>query len=217
MNNHASQWQSIQKALQGEGEGAELKNRGIIVENFVIEHIALDPKYIDEIKGKQIATQKSLRAVEEQKAAEAQALVAKSLAQADFNTKVVEAERQKKETIIRAEGEKEKAITQATAEQQKLILEAEGTKTSQIAIAEGVIAMGKATAEAQKLKLSAYAVPGAEAFTRIEISKNMATAFSGIKGYLPNDMKINVLAENFAKALDMGTGNPIIQLDAPKK
>ena len=53
-----------QKTATDNGEPT-LAERGVIVGNFVIEHIELDPKYIEEIKGKQIATQQTLRAAEE--------------------------------------------------------------------------------------------------------------------------------------------------------
>ncbi|MGV0949124.1 MAG: SPFH domain-containing protein [Azonexus sp.] len=205
----------IQSALTGAGEGAELKERGVIVENFVIEHIELDPKYIDEIKGKQLATQQTLRAAEEQKAAEAKALVAKAEAQADFNKRSVEAERDAKVMVTAAQAENEKAILTAKAEQQKLTLEAEGKKAAMIATAEGTLAMGKAEATSKELLLKAWAVPGAEAFVKVEISKNLGTAFSGIKGYLPSDMKVNLITDNFVKAVDTITGSPVVAIPQP--
>lgn len=208
---------SIQTSLTGSGEGAELKERGVIVENFVIEHIELDPKYIEEIKGKQIATQQTLRAAEEQKAAEAKALVAKAEAQADFNKRTVEAERDAKVMVTAAQAENEKAILTAKAEQQKLTLEAEGKKAAMIATAEGTLAMGKAEATAKELMLKAWAVPGAESFVKVEVSKNIGTAFSGIKGYLPEKMTINTFTDNFLKGLDVSTGNAVVTAPAAAK
>ncbi len=203
---------SIQRSLSGNDlvETKELKERGILIENFVIEHIALDTNYIAEIKGKQIATQKQLRSIEEQKAAEAQALVAKALAQADFNKQVVEAERDAKVRVTAATAANESAVIAAKAEQQKLILEAEGQKEAMIAKAEGTLAMGKAEAQAKELLLKAWAVPGAESFVKVEVSKNIGVAFSGIKGYLPEKMTINTFTDNFLKGLDSSTGNPIV-------
>ncbi|MFZ9681766.1 MAG: SPFH domain-containing protein, partial [Cephaloticoccus sp.] len=52
---------------------AELRKRGVIVENFVIEHIGLDPAYVEQIKARQVAVQERLRAIEETRAAEARA------------------------------------------------------------------------------------------------------------------------------------------------
>lgn len=219
---------NIQTALTGSGEGRELSERGVIVENFVIEHIELDPAYIAEIKQKQIATQKTLRSVEEQKAADAQALVAKSLAQADYNKQVVEAERDAKvkvtaaqaaneSEIIAAKAQQQKTVLAAQGEQQKQILEAEGKQKAMIAIAEGTLAQGKAEANARELMLKAYAVPGAESWVRVEVAKSVSSAFQNVKGYLPSDMKINFLTDNFNKSVDALTGNPIINVPTTVK
>jgi regulator of protease activity HflC (stomatin/prohibitin superfamily) len=200
---------AIQADLSGKGEGKEFAERGIIVENFVIEHIELDPKYIEEIKGKQIATQKALRAAEEEKAAEAEALVAKATAQSDYNKQVVEAERDAKVKVTAAQAAMEQQVLAAKGEQQKLMIEAEGTQKSMESIAIGTLAKGRAEAEAKELMLKAWAVPGADAFVKVEVSKNLGLAFSGIKGYLPEKMTINTFTDNFMKGLDASTGNVI--------
>jgi hypothetical protein len=187
----------------------------------VIEHIELDPKYIEEIKGKQIATQQTLRAAEEQKAAEAKALVAKSAAMSEYNTKMVAQMLLSTNMVIQAQAENEKAIIAAKAEQQKLqitaegekqklTLEAEGKQKAMEATAIGTLAMGKAEATAKELMLKAYAVQGADAWVKVEVSKNLGTAFQGIKGYLPEKMTINTFTDNFLKGLDVSTGNAIV-------
>lgn len=168
----------------------ELRMSGAAVENFVIEKIELDPKYVDEIKARQVAMQHQLRAVEETKAAEADALKAKADAQSDYNKRVVEADRDKQVAILNA---------QQLAESQ--VISAKGKQTSAEAEAAAILALGTADAQAQKLKLSAYAAPGAQAFVQIEVSKNMAVAFQGIRGYLPSDMKINLLTDSFLKSV----------------
>lgn len=214
---------AIQDDLQGRGQdptSAELPQRGIIVENFVIEHIALDPKYIEEIKGKQVAVQRQLRAVEEQKAATAEAEVAKAKAQADANTQIVAADRDKQVTVLKAEADNEKAILAAKAEQQKRVLEAEGKRDADIAESKGIIARGEAEAQANKLKLESYAVPGADVFARIEIAKQVAPAFSGVKGWLPGDMKVNLLTTSFMDSVEqmmtgVKTGPAAAQAAAP--
>jgi len=218
---------NIQKSLTGQGEGKELSERGVTVENFVIEHIELDPLYIVEIKGKQIATQKTLRSKEEQIAAEAAALVAKSMAQAEYNTKLVGAQILATNMIIAAQAENEKMViaAQADAKKQMLaaeassktqILEAEGKKGAMIATAEGTLAMGKAEATAKELLLKAYAVPGSDNWVKVEVAKNLGTAFGGIKGYLPEKMTINTFTDNFMKGLDASTGNVVAGPPAAK-
>lgn len=194
---------SLQQAIQQDLIAhPELREAGIIVENFVIEHNELDPNYIAEIKGKQIATQRQLRAIEEQKAAEADALVAKAKAQADANTQIVGAERAKAVTILNAQASNEQAIIAARAEQQKRVLEAEGKRDADIAEAKGILAKGEAQAAANKLLMQSYATAGSEMYTRIEIAKQIGPAFSGIKGFLPADMKINLLTGNFVDSVE---------------
>lgn len=211
----------IQNSLAGAGEGKELAERGVIVENFVIEHIELDPKYIEEIKGKQIATQRTLRAAEEQKAATAEAEVARAKAQADLNTQVVGAERDAKIKVLTAQADNEKVIIAAKAQQQqlqieaegqkqKMTLEAEGKKAAMMAEAEGTLALGKAKAEAQRQLLAAYSVPGSDAWVKTQVAESAAKAFGGIKGYLPADMKVNLLTGNFQTAVDTLTGSPVV-------
>lgn len=208
---------NIQKSLVGAGEGKELSERGVTVENFVIEHIELDPKYIEEIKGKQIATQKTLRAAEEQKAAEAEALVAKAKAQAEYNTKlvgqmllatntVIEAQAANEKAIIAAKAEQQKLTLTAEGEKQKMALEGEGKKLAQIAQAEGILAMGKAEATATELKLKAWAGAGPDAYRQVEVAKAMASGFQNIQGYLPEKITINTLSGNFLDALTTFTG-----------
>lgn len=179
------------------GDAAKFAEYGIEVDNFVIEHIELDPSYIAEIKGKQVAQQKTLRSAEEQKAADAQALVAKALAQADLNKQVVEAERDKQITVLKAQAANEQVTLAAEAEQKKRVMEAEGKRDADIAEAKGILAIGEAKANANKLMLQSYSVPGSELFARVEVAKQVAVGFQNVKGYLPNVNSINMLGGNF--------------------
>lgn len=196
----------------------ELRQRGVIVENFVIEGIRLDPKYIGEITERQVATQRKLKADEQTKAAQAEALRAEAEAQADLKRRVVEAERDKqvgilnaekeaRQKILSAEAAKQQVILAAEGNQQKLVLEATGTKDAKLLEAQGILAVGQAEAEAQKLKLSAYAVAGSDAFVKIEIAKSFANAHQNIKGYLPMDMNVFTLGNNFLNAIEKVVGN----------
>lgn len=197
----------IQKDLL---DNKQLKEDGVIIESFIIVFNHLAPDYLSEINGRQIAALKQTRAVEEQKAAEAQALVAKSLAQADLNKQVVEAERDKQMMVLKAEAENEKVVLTAKAEQQKLTLEAEGKKMAMLAEAEGTVALGKAKADANRALLESFSVQGTDSFTKIEVAKQVAVAFGNIKGFLPESMSINLLTDNFNKAIDAVTGNVVI-------
>jgi regulator of protease activity HflC (stomatin/prohibitin superfamily) len=199
----------------------QLKDDGIIIESYIIVYNHLKPEYLETINTRQLATLRQSAAVEKQKAAEAEALVAKAEAQANLNRMVVEAERDKQvkvlaaqaeneRTVIQAKAENERAILAAQAEQQKLILEAEGQKQAMLATAQGKLALGKAEAESKELLLKAYSVQGADAWVKTEISKNMADAYKNIKGYLPEKMNVTVLSDSFEKAVDLVTGNTLV-------
>jgi hypothetical protein len=69
--------------------------------------------------------------------------------------------------------------------------------------------MGKAEATAKELMLKAYSVPGSENWVRVEVAKSLAEGIQNIKGYLPADMKVNLLTDNYLKGVDTLTGNPI--------
>ncbi len=183
-------------------EGSELRQRGVIVENFVIEGIGLDPQYIGEIKSRQVATQKELRAKAEELAAIAQSKQVKAEAQADFERTVVQAERDKQVGILKAEKEAQQQILGAEAAKKQVVLAAEGEKDASVLRAQAVIAMGEADASAKKAQLAAYAVSGADAFVKIEVSKNLSEAFKNIQGYLPSDMHINLLSDSFMKSVE---------------
>ena len=222
--------QAIQNSLTGsEGEGAELKKRGITVENFVIEHIKLDEKYIEEIKGKQIATQKTLRAAEERKAADAEAEVARAKAMAEYNTKLVAqmllatnmvlqagADNQKviiaakaaaEQVTIAAKAAAEQVIVSAEAQKKQAEMMGEGKKLGMTAEAEGILAMGKAEATAKQLMLDSYKAAGADAYVKVEIAKALSDGTKGIQGYLPNNFNPTVISGNFMDAI-MAILNP---------
>lgn len=179
----------------------ELRQQGIIIENFVIEKIVLDAAYIGEIEQRQVAQQRTLRAQEEEKAANAEALKAQAEARADYNKQVVEAEREREKVVLASEGAAQQQVNAAKAEAEKVVLAARAEQEAAVLRAQAILAIGQAEAEAQKLRLSAYAVDGADAFVQIEIAKSMATAFENIQGYLPESMHINLLSDSFVKAV----------------
>lgn len=207
--------QSIQAHLVD--ESAEIFQRGIVVENFVIEDIKLDPNYVKEIEAKQIAVQATLRAQEEKKANDAKAEAAKAAAMIDLNTQVVAAERDKQTgilsaekakqvTILAAEGQRSQVELAAAAEKAKRVLEAEGEKEAGYLKGEAILAVGKAEAEAKRLQLSAYAAEGSEQLVRIEVARALASGMSNIHGYLPQDLQVHYLTGNFQAALDRLVG-----------
>ena len=196
---------------------SDLRKRGVIVENFVIEHIGLDPAYVEQIKARQVAVQERLRAIEETKAAEAKADRAKAEAQAAYEKAVVDAKRDKEVGILNAQKLAEQQVLDAQAAAKRVEFAAEADKNRNVLAAQGeqeaallraqaIEALGKAEAEATRLKLSAYSAVGSEAFVRIEVAKSMSEAFQNIKGYLPQDMTVNLLSDSFLKAVEAVVG-----------
>jgi regulator of protease activity HflC (stomatin/prohibitin superfamily) len=196
---------------------ADLRKRGVIVENFVIEHIGLDPAYVEQIKARQVAVQERLRAIEETRAAEARADRAKAEAQASYEKAVVDARRDKEVGVLNAQKLAEQQVLDATAAAKRVELAAEADKNRNVLAATGeqqaallraqaIEALGKAEAEATRLKLSAYSAEGSEAFVRIEVAKSMSDAFKNIDGYLPQDMTINLLGDSFLNAVKSVVG-----------
>lgn len=193
-------------SLQKEIEDALTKHpeyleKGIIVENCNIKHIGLDGNYLTEIQQKQVAIQRELRFVQEEKAALAEAKKAKAEAQADYEKTIVEAQRDKEKAILLAQQQAESAVLAAEAEKKKVVLSAEAEKESGELRAQAILAMGKAKADSLKLELASYSEPGSDLYARIKVAENLQGAFSNIKGYLPADMKINVLTESFNKSM----------------
>lgn len=207
---------------------ADLRKRGVIVENFVIEHIGLDPAYVEQIKARQVAVQERLRAIEETRAAEARADRAKAEAQASYEKAVVDARRDKEVGVLGAQKLAEQQVLDATAAAKRVELAAEADKNRNVLAATGeqqaallraqaIEALGKAEAEATRLKLSAYSAEGSEAFVRIEVAKSMSDAFKNIDGYLPQDMTINLLGDSFLNAVQAVVGGKAAPAAAPKK
>lgn len=199
---------SLQKDIEAELSDpvGEIRKQGVIVDNFVIEKIVLDPNYTAEIKARQIAQQKKLRADEETKAADADALKAKSVAQADLNKAVVEAERDKQVAILRASQEAQAQVLAAEAAAKKVVLAAQAEKDAAENRAAAILAEGRAQAEAQKLKFTAYSAVGADVFAQIEISKSMGTAFQNFNGFFPPNMTMTTVSKDFLDAVKSFSG-----------
>lgn len=203
----------------------ELFPRGVIIDNFVFGRIDLNPEYVENIEKRQIAMIAQSRAVEEQKVAEARALVTKAEAQSDLNKQVVAAERDKQVAILQQQALSEKSTIEANAKALNLVVEqkslsekqvlaaeaaakatiatAEASKLAEVNRAIGIEAVGKAEATANKLKLESFQGTGGENYTKIEVAKQVAVAYQNQKGYLPANMSINLLTENFDKSVSL--------------
>lgn len=196
----------LQKRIEDDLINGELGQKGIIVDSFTFTHIGLDPSYVEEIQLRQIAQQKKLRFDEEEKAAQAEALVAKAKARKAYEEQVVDAERDKAVSVLKAEALNEQEILKAEANKQKTILEAEAKKESSELEAAAILAVGKANAESEKLKFSAYSAEGADLYVKMQVAESIGKGISNVKGYLPESMTIFSIGEDFSKAVEKIVG-----------
>jgi len=203
--------QAIADRLQD--PNGELRTQGIIVDTFVIEKIELDAAYIGEINKRQVAQQRELRARQEELAALAEAQKVKAEAQSDYEKQIVEANREKQKVVLASEAAAaqqineakaaaERQVLAAKADAEKVVLAANAEKAAGEARASAIKAIGDAEAGATRAKLSAYAEKGADAYTRVEIAKQVAIAFGNVKGYLPEGMSVNLLSGQFQQAVE---------------
>lgn len=216
----------ILKALRADAELGKF----VAIDGFVIEHIGLNKEYTDQIVARQVAVQEKLKADEQTKASLAKAEKAKADAQADYEKTLVEARRDKEKEILAQQAISEKAIIAANAnakntvttqqaEAEKIVIAAKAEAARNVAISEaqkqadinrsvGIEAIGKANADANKSLLASYAVPGSDLFTRIQVAKSLSESFAGVKGYLPQNVTYNTVAENFNKGVSLLVGEP---------
>jgi regulator of protease activity HflC (stomatin/prohibitin superfamily) len=210
---------NLQKSILSDLQNNDKLTQYLQIDDFVIEGIGLDPKYTAEIVARQVAVQAKLRADEETKVANANAEKAKAEAQADFEKQIVaakrdyekgvlEAKRAAEQAVLAAEADAKKVAFQAEAEKNRNVLIAEGEKEAAVNRAQAILALGSAEAESKKMQLSAFAVPGADAFVKIEVAKSMSEAFKNVSGYLPESMSISLLSEQYTKGVNMLVNPP---------
>lgn len=183
----------IEKAISDEDS---LKEVGIVVETFVIDDIELDKSYVDEIRGRQLAFQKRLRAMEETKAAEEDAKKAQAEGQAEKFRRIVKAEAEKEEKIraaearaaevrLKAEADAKQVELASAADKIKVVNAAEADRFRKEQDAAGVLALGMAQAkvEEEKKKSKYDGVAGArQAAVEIEQAKTERFKNVAIKG-----------------------------------
>ena len=206
----------------------KLAQNGIVVDRFVIEKPELNPEYEKLIEQRQLAIATESQAKEQQKANLALAAAQQAQSQIALNKAVVEADAAKQvsikqqeataqQSIIQTNANAANTVTQQEAEAKKVVIAAKAEAERNIAISEaqkqaeinrsvGIEAVGKATAEANKLLLASYSVPGSDLYTRIQVASSLATSFSGVKGYLPSNVTYNTVAENFDKGVSLLVG-----------
>lgn len=208
----------------------KLAQSGVIVDRFVIEKPKLNPEYEKVIEARQLAIATESQAREQQKANLAIAEAAKAAALKMQYEEVVKAETAKQRGILEQEATSQKAIIEAaanakntivtqTAESEKIVIAAKAEASRNIAISEaqkqaelnravGINAVGEATANATKLLLSSYSVPGSDLYTRIEVAKSFAGGLQSVRFY-PSNATFNTVAGDFDKGLSLLVGQGV--------
>lgn len=141
-----------------------LQARGILIEDAIVYRNDLDPQYVEEIRQKVIAVQRTLRKKEETKAAEEEAKRVFAEAQAEVERRTQEAEAKKIETVKAAE---------AQAEKERLA--GLGIRQRQEEEAKGVLAMGLAEARVDEAKRDAK-YEGTAGYRRASVELETARA-----------------------------------------
>ncbi len=174
----------------------ELSKVGIVVTTFVIDDIMLDPKYVAEITGRQIATQQKLRAIEETAAAEETAKKVQAEAQAEKNKRIVAAEASAKEQTLAAEAEKQKTVLAAQAEGSRVKELAEASRFQKEQDAKGLLAQGMAEAQvALEKKKSKYEGESGrlQAQVEIEIARTERLKNFKVTGVIPEGTAMTLI------------------------
>ena len=180
-----------------------LKERGIEVENTIIYNVHLDARYEKEIADKQLAIQENLTKIEQTKAQEQEAKRIFAESQANVEKERQIAEGQKIKVVKEAEAQNESAILAAKAEKAKKILDAEGERDANLAKASGILAIGKAQAEANTLlREASYAGDSGAWKAKVEIATKQAEKFATITN------KISIMPEKAWMSLSGDTVNP---------
>lgn len=187
-----------------------LSEVGIVVDTLVLDQIDLDPAYEAEIQGRQLATQQKLRADEEAKAAQANALKAQAVAEAKKLERIVAAEADKQEKIKGAEAANESRILAAKAEAQEIKQKAGAERYRKEQDAKGLLAQGLAEAKVDKArKMSRYEGVAGLRQAQVEIAKLQVDKFR-------NFNPAGVITEKTFLTVNGESKSPTLTIDATK-
>jgi hypothetical protein len=220
----------LQKEIEAElrDPSGPLHQGGVVVDSFVIDYTHIpDKAYVDNIEARQRAIIAESRFVAEQKTNQAEADAAKIAALKKQYQDLVQAETAAKQKVIEQQADSDKstikvkadainAVTTQEAESKKVVLQAKADAEKAIALADadkqkelfravGIEAVGKAEAEANKLKLSSYSAPGSENFVKVEVAKQFALGLNNVR-FFPSNATFNTVAADFDKGLSLLVG-----------
>lgn len=187
---------SIEKAITNH---PKLSDVGIIVETFVFDQIKLDGDFVNEITGRQLATQKKLREREEALAAVETAKKVKAQAQAEKEKKIVAAEAKKRERVLAAQAGEEEVKARARADR---------FKKEQNAIALKKEGLAQAAVDKAR-KMSRYAGVAGQRQASVEIAKFNVEKF---KNFNPQ----GVVTEKTFLSINSESKSPVVTIEANK-
>lgn len=200
--------QAIEKKIKND---PTLVDAGIKVSTLVIDQIDLDPAYEAEIQGRQLATQKTLRANEEAKAEQALALKKQATANAAKLERIVAAEADKQEKIKAAEASNESRILAAKAEAQEIKQKATAERYRKEQDAKGLLAQGLANAKVDKeRKMSRYAGVAGLRQSQVEIMQAKVLMFQNFK----SDIITEKTFLNITRGLTSDSKTPVVTIEA---
>jgi len=188
----------------------DLNKVGIVVETFLFDQIKLDSAFVAEITGRQLATQKKLREIEEALAAVETAKKAKALAQADKAKRIVAAEASKAERIQAAEASKQEKVLAAQANATKIRENASANRFKKEQDAKGLYAQGIAQAKVDKArKTSRYDGVSGRRQAMVEIARYNVDKFKNFnpKAIITEKTFLSVSAETKAPVLTIEASN----------
>lgn len=200
--------ESIEAAIAAHPELAAV---GINVVTFVFDEIKLDEKFVAEITGRQLATQKKLREKEEALAAVETAAKIKAIAQADKEKRIVQAEALKAEGVKAAETLSESRILAAKANAEEIKQKATAERYRKEQDAKGLLAQGLAQSEVDKArKLSRYDGESGKRQALVEIAQYNVEKFKNFnpKGVITEKTFLSVYGD------EKSNNSPIVTIEA---
>jgi hypothetical protein len=206
---HGATRETFQNDLHKELKAKTMESQ-VQMNQALVRHFEVPTQLRQPITDKVIALKMQEKFEQEQKTQQANADLAREKEKVNFESAKVVAETRKVKAIIQAEEEREveeinvaKKEFIAQGEAKKIQIEADANLYQQAKEAEGILAVGKAKAEAKKLELAAYDGDGGLRFAEVEKAKALGSGIEKIY-YIPSDMSINAIAKDFENAITVG-------------
>ena len=206
---HGETRETFQNDIHKELKLKSLESR-IQMNQALVRHFEVPALLRKPITDKVIALKMQEKFEQEQKTQKANADLAREKEKVNFESAKVVAETKKIKAIISAEEEREveeinvtKKEFIAQGEAKKIQIGADAALYEKEKEATGILAVGKARAEAKKLALAAYEGEGGHRFAEVEKAKALGSGIQKVY-YIPSDMSINAIAEDFDHAITVG-------------